>query len=184
MCVDRKLIMDYTKITIETERLKLVPLSKEYREDVFREFTSEITTYMYPKPNDSLEDVDKWIEETQEEMKKGEDLTFHVLDKSTGEFVGTGGLHKPHTKTPEFGIWIKKSAHGNGYGVEAITALKKWADKNIECEYITYPVDKKNVASRKIPESLGGEIKKEYKQTNLAGNELDEVEYHIYPNKN
>jgi len=175
--------MDYTTVTIETERLKLVPLSKDFLEDVFREFTSEITTYMYPKPCESLEELEQRTEETIEEMKRGEDYSFHVVNKQTGEFLGRGGLHKPDTRTPECGIWLKKSAHGRGYGREAMTALKKWADENIAYEYITYPVDKRNVASRKIPESLGGKVMKEYKQVSMSGNELDEVEYHIYPNK-
>ena len=89
------------------------------------------------------------------------------------------GLHSIND-VPEFGVWTKKSSHGNGYGKEAIHALYKWACRNIEFDYITYPVDKRNVASRKIPESLGGVVAKEYKQENLAGFELDEVEYHIY----
>ena len=46
-----------------------------------------------------------------------------------------------------------------------------------------YPVDKKNISSRKIPESLGGIIETEYKTTNMAGKILDEVEYRIYPPK-
>jgi ribosomal-protein-alanine N-acetyltransferase len=175
--------MDYATLTIETERLKLIPLSNKYKEDVFREFTDEITTYMYPKPNESMEALDKHYEETLEEMKRGEDYSFTVIDKNTEEFLGRGGLHQPHTRNPELGIWLKKSAHGNGYGREAMTAVKKWADENLRYEYIAYPVDKRNIASRKIAESMGGKIMKEYKKINMAGKELDEVEYHIYPSK-
>ena len=175
--------MNFLELTIETDRLMLIPLSDKYKEDVFCEFTDEITTYMYPKPNESMEALEKHYEETREEMKKGEDYSFTVVDKETEEFIGRGGLHKPHTPTPELGIWIKKSAHGNGYGREVVTAVKKWADRNLQYEYIAYPVDKRNTASRKIPESLGGQIMKEYKQVNMAGKELDEVEYHLYPNK-
>jgi len=174
--------MNYLKLTIETERLKLIPVEGQYREEAFREFTSEITTYMYPKPLRMIEELDARTASVIEDMKLGKEYEFYVIDKNTEEFVGRGGLHNADTKIPEFGIWIKKSAHGNGYGKEAIHGLKKWADQNLAYDYITYPVDKRNIASRKIPESLGGEVKREFKQINMAGNELDEVEYWIYPN--
>ena len=106
-----------------------------------------------------------------------------ILRKDTREFLGCAGFHNPKSKTPEFGIWIKKTSHGNGYGKEAITALYDWVCGKFEFDYILYPVDKRNIASRKIPESLGGVIKKEYKEKNLVGFELDEVEYHIFPKK-
>jgi hypothetical protein len=41
----------------------------------------------------------------------------------------------------------------------------------------------KNIASRKIPESLGGVIEKEYDDKGLGGNEYHALEYRIYPNK-
>ena len=39
-------------------------------------------------------------------------------------------------------------------GKEAITALKHWADANLRYEYLAHPVDRRNGASRRIPESL------------------------------
>lgn len=33
-------------IIIETERLLLVPITMQYAEEIFKEFTPEITTYM------------------------------------------------------------------------------------------------------------------------------------------
>jgi hypothetical protein len=46
-----------------------------------------------------------------------------------------------------------------------------------------YPVDKRNIASRKIPVGNNGKIVKEEKSKGIAGNELDEYEYRIYPKK-
>ena len=86
-------------------------------------------------------------------------------------------------KKPELGIWIKKSAHGNGYGKEAMVALKKWADKNLKYDYILYPVAQDNLASRKIPEFLGGKIEHEYDEETQNGVTLHFIEYRIYPNQ-
>lgn len=172
--------MDVSKVIIETERLRLEPVSCQYREESFKEFTPEITQFMFPKSPEKIEEVDEYLKNAQEKLQMGESLDMVILKKDTGEFLGRGGIHDINTKTPELGIWIKKSAHGNRYGREAVAAFKEWADTHLDYEYLTYPVDKRNIASRKIPESLGGIIKREFKQIGMGGQELDEVEYYIY----
>jgi [ribosomal protein S5]-alanine N-acetyltransferase len=43
-------------ITIETERLLLVPTTQEYVHEIFTEFTDEVTKYMFPNsPKDISE---------------------------------------------------------------------------------------------------------------------------------
>lgn len=103
-----------------------------------------------------------------------------IMDKASGEFLGCVGLHHIDKKDPEFGIWLKKEAHGNKYGVEAIAALKEWADDNLDYDYIRYPVVKENIASRKIAETVGGEPKREFMAKNANGDVMDEVEYWMY----
>jgi len=165
--------------SIETERLLLIPISRDYAQDIFHEFTPEITTFMFPKPADKIEETYKFIDESITKNNAGKQLQIVILDKRSKEFLGCGGLHDIDTKTPELGIWIKKSAHGQKYGREAISGLEEWAQKSLQFEYIKYPVYKRNIPSKKIPESLGGIVAREFKQKNLSGNELDEVEYRI-----
>lgn len=175
--------MNLLNVVIESERLKLIPTSKKYVQDIFKEFTEEITTFMYPKSAKKIDETLSFIELSSEKMKKGEQLQVVILNKLTGEFIGHGGVNKLNTDTPEPGIWIKKGAHGYKYGREAVNALKEWIDNNYKYKYIMYPVDRRNLASRKIAESLGGVIKDEYRKKNMSGNVLDEVEYRIYPVK-
>ncbi|MFH1286317.1 MAG: GNAT family N-acetyltransferase [Candidatus Magasanikbacteria bacterium] len=171
--------MNLSAVKIETERLLLVPVSEKYREDIFHEFSDEITKYMYPKSAECIEETDEFIQSAKKEMELGTDINFTVLNGVTKEFLGGGGIHKLNTQHPEFGIWIKKSAHGNKYGQEVVKAIKVWLDNNTDYEYITYPCDRRNMASCKVAESLGGKIYKEYKEKNIIGFELDEVEYKI-----
>ena len=166
---------------IESERLRLVPTEDAYAEDILREFTPEITTYMFPKPPDAIGEVLAFIAQSRAEMARGEALVVAVLDKLTGEFLGHGGLHHVDTDTPELGIWLKKGAHGHKYGREAVAALTGWAQRNLAFRYLIYPVDRRNVASRKIPEWLGGVIEAEYEQTGAGGQALSLLEYRIYP---
>lgn len=171
---------DLSKEVILTDRLKLVALSKQYARDIFENLTEEITTYMNPRSPKAIEEVLAYIHAQIPKMERGEEMPVVILDKETGEFLGAGGAHQLNTDTPELGIWIKKRAHGHGYGKEAVTGVKAWIDKHILYTYIKYPVDKKNTPSRKIAESLGGIIEDEYKKKNMSGNILDEVEYRIY----
>lgn len=167
---------------IESDRLILVPISLDHGDVIFQEFTAEITTYMYPTPPKTPRDTEEFIESSQKKIEAGSDLVMAILNKKTQEFLGCVGLHKldRDTKDPELGIWVKKIAHGNAYGREAVTAVKKWADENTNYEYIHYPVSKLNIPSRKIVESLGGKVVRELTKENQRGTILDEVEYLIY----
>lgn len=166
--------------TISTERLLLVPVSMEFKEDVFREFNQEITQYMVPRPATDISETEAFITSAREKMKQHKDFVCFIVKKDTKEFFGTVGIHKIDTTTPELGCWIKKAAHGNKYGREAVKALKEWADLNIAYEYLRYPVAIANTASRKIPESLDGVVAREFQGKNGFGVEMPEVEYRIY----
>ncbi|MFH1187449.1 MAG: GNAT family N-acetyltransferase, partial [bacterium] len=176
--------MDTSTITIETKNLCLKAITLEYQEDIFKEFNSEITEHMHPRPADKIEETIEFIEKSMKENKEGSNLQLVVLDKNNNNFLGNAGLHHIDTKTPELGIWIKKSAHGNSYGKEAMVALKEWADKNLNYKYILYPVVKENYPSKRIPEFLGGKVEKEYEKINMSGKKQHILEYKIYANKN
>jgi RimJ/RimL family protein N-acetyltransferase len=172
--------MNLLNIAIETERLVLKPISYDYTEDIFKELTQEITKYMYPKPAENIEETKNFIKRSLKGLKEGDNFQLVIVKKYTNEFIGCIGLHNINTSEPELGIWTKKSSHKNGYGLEAMNGLIDWANKNITFDYLRYPVDKRNMASRRIPEKNNGEIMKEYKNIGMGGNELDEIEYWIY----
>jgi [ribosomal protein S5]-alanine N-acetyltransferase len=171
---------DLLALNIEGVRLRLVAISENFEDDIFKEFTSEITRYMFPPSAKDLRETRQFITESKRSMKIGNDLHFAIISKPVEEFLGCCSLHgEDKIRTPELGIWIKKSAHGKHYGREAIHTLVSWSWTNIDLDYFTYPVDRKNIASRKIPESLGGEVIKEVKIETPTGKILDEVVYKI-----
>ena len=172
---DRSLL----NIQIECNRLLLKSISLAYKKPIFENFTEEITTYMYPRPAKNTGEAASFIKNSLEGMKNEHELILVILKKDSQEFLGCAGIHRINTKHPEFGIWLKKTAHRNGYGLEAITTMKNWCEENLDCEYFTYPVDEENYPSRRIPEKLGGEIVKTYQKRNLSGRILNLVEYRI-----
>jgi [ribosomal protein S5]-alanine N-acetyltransferase len=165
---------------IVTERLRLVPLAMKYCPDIFREFTAEVAYYMTPQPAERLEVTEKFVRETIENMEAGKEIVFAILDKTSSDFMGMCGIHHIDTPHPVFGIWTKMSVHGHGFGREAIHGAKAWCDEHLAYEYLVYPVDKRNIPSRRIPESLSGIVVKEYEGKTADGaRTLYIVEYHI-----
>ena len=176
--------MNLLNVEISTNRLLLQPISMKYKKDIFSEFTDEITMYMYPRSPKNISETEAFINESIAKLKNSSNLGLVILNKEYQEFLGCAGIHNITQKYPELGIWLKKAAHGNKYGLEAITAIKHWADENLDYKYLCYPVDRANIASRKIPQALGGESVKEYDKINMSRNILHIVEYRIYPNTN
>lgn len=166
-------------IEIESDRLLLKSISLAYKKPIFENFTEEITTYMYPRPAKNTGEAATFIRNSLEGMKNQHELILVILKKDTQEFLGCAGIHRINSKHPEFGIWLKKTAHRYGYGLETVTAMKNWCEENLNCEYFTYPVDEKNYPSRRIPEKLGGEIIRTYQKRNLSGRILNLIEYRI-----
>jgi [ribosomal protein S5]-alanine N-acetyltransferase len=140
---------------VNTDRLVLLPVSDNFKSDIHKEFTLEVTRFMPFNPNDDIRTTEAFIERCNEDLLNGKGIQFCILKKETNEFLGCCGLHHTDTKAVEIGLWIKKSVHGNGYGTEVVKALVDLAEKNLDIDYLFYPVDKNNLASRKIPEKLG-----------------------------
>jgi ribosomal-protein-alanine N-acetyltransferase len=172
--------MDLKNIIIESERLIQIPISEKYKLDIFNTFTSEVAKFMGPKAHDNISETEGFLEFSRKGLEAGDNLQMVMLLKETNEFLGCSGLGDLETGTPELGLWLKKTAHGFGYGKEAMVALYEWAKKNINYKYIKYVVERENMSSIKIPEYLKGTVQKEYKMKNMAGRMQDLLEYHIY----
>lgn len=171
--------MNFSDFVLETERLRLIALNESYAEDIFANFNSEVTKYMFPRPAAKISETLDFVRGQADKNLRGLDIGFAVTKKG-GEFLGCGGLHGVCRAVPELGIWIKKPAHGNGYGKEAMRGVTFWAAENLpHILGIMYPVDFCNAASRRIPESMGGVIVGKADKLNLSGNTLHLVNYFI-----
>ena len=167
------------KWNICTDRIHLQLVDQSYAEAIFQEFTDEIAYYMLPKPAKTIADTLQFIQSSKLDFDAGKSFTVMITKVDSGEFLGCGGIHELDSRTPAFGIWIKKSAHGNKFGLEAVSALKKWAEKYLDYDYLIYPADKDNWPSRKIAESLGGVVFNEENCDSMTGRVLHLVNYHI-----
>jgi Acetyltransferases, including N-acetylases of ribosomal proteins len=171
---------DWSSFKIEGKLVELRPINLSYAQEIYDEFSSAVTTYMVPSAPKMIEETQVFIRHSMEEMHAGTDVVCVVLDLATKEFLGCCGLHgKRNPKGPEFGIWLKQSAQGGGYGKDAIRTLGEWAERNLKLDLFVYPVDRANVPSRKLAESFGGEIIDERPTRRMNGDWLDTIFYQI-----
>lgn len=171
---------NYLHLVLKSERLQLIPISLNYAEELCKEFTAEITEHMWPSAPKTQEEINQHISEQQIKMQEGTEIALVILNEENQDFLGYACLHQASTRTPELGIWLKKSAHGFHYGFEAMNLLKTWAETNLVYDYLKYPVVRQNIPSRKIAEKMGGIIEDEYTKASESGKLLDEVEYRFY----
>ncbi len=171
--------MNFSSVEIVTERLVLKPVSLQYKKEIFSELTEEVTTYLLVSPPSDISETELFINQSIRDRETGKNLALLVLNNVSGEFLGCTGFHDIDSTSPRVGLWLKKSAWGQKYGLEAIAGLKKWASENLPCREILYPVDRANIASRKIAEALGGEIIREYDKEGMNGKILNVIQYRI-----
>ncbi len=149
--------MENTKIVNipnNTQRLIIERLSLKYIEEIFKEFTDEVTQYLRAStPKNIQEEIDR-VERSKEKSKKWIEMNFTVSDKQW-DFIWCCGVMQLDTVTPEIGLWMKQSARGKGYGKEMVRTLIDRMVRTRDFEYIIYRVHIDNIWSRKIVEHLG-----------------------------
>lgn len=171
--------MKCNEVIIKTNRLSLEPVTFDFVDVCFLNFTEEIALYMGPQPTGKIDDTKKFILNSIKTMEQNTNIQLVIIERRSREFLGMVGLHHVDRTNPELGIWVKKEAHGCAYGLEAVTGVVEWARENLVYDYMKYPVDRNNYASRRIAERNGGVIEKEYIDKNVLGKDLDIVEYWI-----
>jgi RimJ/RimL family protein N-acetyltransferase len=67
-------------------------------------------------------------------------------------------LEDADSVSPELGLWLKESAHRQGFGREVVAELVEWGHATLDKGSFIYPVAIQNIASRRIAENLLGEI--------------------------
>jgi RimJ/RimL family protein N-acetyltransferase len=69
-----------------------------------------------------------------------------------------GLVRRRDSVSPEIGLWLKESVHGQGFGREVVASLVEWGHSTLGKGSFIYPVAVQNTASKRIVESLHGII--------------------------
>ena len=159
---------DLSQCRVDTDRLLIAPFTAADADDVYQAITPTLTRFMAFEPEASPEDfANVW---------QGEEVIFVARRREDRQFVGVGGAHNLRSRTPELGIWVKESLHGQGYGREIVQGIARWVSERFQPQHLIYPVAEQNTASRRLAESLGGVLAG--KRENIK---YDAVVYHLPP---
>jgi len=142
-------------IVIHSPRLQLSQFQMQDAQDVFGCITPAIAKFMPWEPS--------WSEylarcEKREQAPEPNKFSFVIRRLDNKECLGMASFEDADSVSPELGLWLKESAHGQGFGREVVAALVQWGHATLGKESFLYPVAVPNTASRRIAENLGGEI--------------------------
>ncbi len=162
-------------MNIETNRLLLSPVYEEHTKYIFKYFNEKVITYMFPGIPKDISETREIVQKFIEQRKNNTDYVYAITLKTSQEFIGLVGLHHLRDKIPELGIWSKIEAHGNHYGREAIGGILKYAE-HLGIKKLCYPVDRRNIPSKKIALFYGGKLVTAYKEVKTPDNRILEEE--------
>ena len=163
---------------LKTERLLIKPFSDSFLEAYYTEFTDEIAKYQYPDSFPNIDAANSVISMFVKDMERGNMLELVILTQD-GEFLGSMEAFGITEKTPELGLWLKSSAHGKGYGYEALKGLVDYLSAAGKYQYYVYEADVRNAASIHLVEKFHHEKCGCEKITTESGKTLNLQTYHI-----
>src|SRR5579871_2501010 len=139
-------------IVIESPRLQLSQFQMIDAQEVFGCITPAIARFMPWEPPSWSEYVARC--EKRAQAPDPNSFSFVIRRVDNGECIGMASFERADSVSPELGLWLKESAHGQGFGREVVAALIEWGHGTLGKESFLYPVAVQNTASRRIAEYL------------------------------
>jgi len=143
-------------IVIQSPRLQLSQFQMMDAQEVFACITLPIARFMPWEPPSWSEYVTRCQKRAQAPDPNNFSFVIRRLDNN--ECLGMASFEGADSVSPELGLWLKESVHGQGFGREVVAALVEWGHATLGKERFIYPVAVQNTASRRIAEKLHGEI--------------------------
>ena len=152
------------KITIETERLILRPLTFADADTAFFGWTGDpdVAKYVSWLPHRSIDETIEWLKEIAWKLDSEGNIIPNVnyiwgfVLKETDELFGSGGLiWENNWQLFQVGYNIMKTHWNRGYTTEAMIAILKFAVVNLGIKKVVGGHAKENLASAKVINKLG-----------------------------
>ncbi|MCB1671610.1 MAG: GNAT family N-acetyltransferase [Gammaproteobacteria bacterium] len=142
---------------LSTERLLLRPFQLEDSAAVQRlagAWEVADTTANMPHPyEDGM--AEAWIAGHAEAFKAGEEMTYAMVLKGSGELLGAMGMVLDRGFLGELGYWVGLPYWGRGYCTEAGRAVLTFAFDGLGLQRVFARVFRRNPASARVLEKLG-----------------------------
>lgn len=105
----------------------------------------------------TLDESEAYVRKARLNFLERTDLVLHLIDKNTGQFVGSSGLHRFdwNIRKFEIGYWLRTSRTGQGLMTEALNGITSFAIIHLEANRIEIRCSSGNVASIRVAERAG-----------------------------
>jgi RimJ/RimL family protein N-acetyltransferase len=126
--------------------------------EAVRESIEELRPWMpWAHTIPTLEESEKNIRYSRTEFLERKDLRLLLLNKQTGQLVGSSGLHQIDWQARKFeiGYWVRTSCQQQGYITEAVHAITKFAIQVLQANRIQIRCDARNIRSAQVAERCG-----------------------------
>ncbi|MCL6266996.1 GNAT family N-acetyltransferase [Flagellimonas myxillae] len=144
--------------TLEGTRVKLIPLQKNHRTELFQAASDGKLWELWFTSVPSEETIDAYIETALENQKDGTALPFVVMDKTTNEIVGSTrylNVEAEHRRLEIGATWYAKKNQRTGLNVECKLLLLQHAFEHLKCIAVEFRTHYHNLASRTAISKLG-----------------------------
>ncbi|MBT8280328.1 MAG: GNAT family N-acetyltransferase [Muriicola sp.] len=145
-------------ISLENERVKLIPLTQDHREQLLPIAMEPGLTQYSPSEINSEAALSAYIKNALEQRDKKLAIPFLVIDKNSGATAGcTRYMHIDWAnKVLHIGAtWLGRSFHGSGLNSQMKCLMIDYAFQVLKFEKIEFRIDERNMRSRKAVEKLG-----------------------------
>jgi RimJ/RimL family protein N-acetyltransferase len=146
---------------ILTERLSIRPVEPAFAEAInaaVRESFAELRVWLpWADHVPEVAETRAHLTEQQRKFEAGSDCTLSLWLRTTGEFVGSSGLHPRPAETSrrEIGYWVRTSHTGRGLATEAVVAIAGTGFDALGLTAIEIRAFERNLASQRVAERAG-----------------------------
>lgn len=147
--------------SFETDRLVVrAPLFGDGNllNEAIRESIDELRPWMpWAKYIPTVEVSEINVRQARLHFMERSDLRLFLMQKETGAFIGSSGLHRIdwESRNFEIGYWVRTSCSGQGYITEAVEGITKYAITALQANRIEIKCDARNTRSAQVAKRLG-----------------------------
>ena len=148
----------FKEIVLETERIKLVPLRLDYKEDLLNAAKDGDLGKLWFTSVPTVDTIDDYMDKAINDFKLNKGLAFAVIDKKSDKIIGTSRYTNatPEYKRLEIGYtWYAKSYQKSFVNTECKLLLLTYAFEVLETIAVELRTNWYNFESRKAIAKLG-----------------------------
>jgi ribosomal-protein-alanine N-acetyltransferase len=145
-------------ITLETERMRLRPLTLDDADDIYRIFSDPVAMIYSITGTRSREETRLWIERVLRRIEEDGHGFLACVLKENGRYAGHAGLLLQEVEGQreiEIAYWFVRDLWSRGLATEAARALRDHGFDVMGGERLVSLIHPDNVASQRVAEKVG-----------------------------